>query len=225
VKNLCPTFLLYRLTTKSQGITKNLKEDSKKDILIREIRDLWNNGVFRTLIYFGLILFFVYAFQEALILALRTPYPLQTPISGSMEPTLKVGDLLIVQGVSAESIAAGPKPYGDIIVFKKPSKPDELIVHRAIEKFKIDSKWYFRTQGDNNPSLDPWTVSEDQIVGKVIYSIPFLGYIKIYLGTPQGIVINIILILALLLLENLASSKSMKEKSEKEETIEEETSK
>ncbi|MCS7120634.1 MAG: signal peptidase I [Nitrososphaerota archaeon] len=194
-------------------------EEANESALMRELKNLWGKSLFRTIIYFILIIFAVYAFQAILTYALNTPYPLQTPISGSMEPTLKVGDLLIVKGVNAEDIVAAPKPTGDIIVFKKPGSPEELVVHRAVQKYMVGGKWYFRTQGDNNPYMDPWVVSEDQIVGKVIFSIPYLGYVKIYLGTPLGMIINIILIILLLILENMTLSKRMKEESEDDNQV------
>jgi len=111
-----------------------------------------------------------------------------------MEPTLKIGDLLIIQGgLKAEDIYANPKD-GDIIIFYNPSDPSDLpIVHRAIKKIQKDGKWYFITKGDNNPFDDykifGWLVPEDYIIGKVIFVIPKAGYIlrgldetKIYIG-------------------------------------------
>ncbi len=122
------------------------------------------------------------ALQWVLSLVLHTNVPLHTPISGSMEPTLKVGDLLIIcGGLKAEDIHASPKD-GDIIVFKNPDNPEGMpIVHRAIEKFQRDGKWYFITKGDNNYYNDyrlfGWVIPEDYIIGKVIFVIPKLGYV------------------------------------------------
>ena len=122
------------------------------------------------------------ALQWILSLALHTNVPLHTPISGSMEPTLRVGDLLIIcGGLKAEDIHASPKD-GDIIIFKNPDNPEGTpIVHRAIKKFQKDGKWYFITKGDNNHHDDywlfGWIIPEDYIIGKVIFVIPKLGYV------------------------------------------------
>jgi len=122
-----------------------------------------------------------------------------------MEPTLHVGDLLIVQGgIKPEEINVGPKT-GDIIVFRRPGRPDEFVVHRAVGVVIRGGKYYFRTKGDNNPVPDSWLVPEDYIIGKVIWSIPLLGYVKIYLGTPIGMAAIIILIGALVIIEALPS--------------------
>jgi len=155
---------------------------------------LLKNGLFGAVLLILFALIGSLALQWVLALALQTSTPLHTPISRSMEPTLKVGDLLIIHGgLEAEDIYADPKD-GDIIVFKNPSNPEGLpIVHRAIEKIQKDGKWYFITKGDNNPFDDRkafgWIVPEDYVIGKVIYVIPKVGYLlrgldetKIYIG-------------------------------------------
>jgi len=111
-----------------------------------------------------------------------------------MEPTLHIGDLLIIRGgLKAEDIHADPKD-GDIIIFINPSDPSDLpIVHRAIEKIQKNGKWYFITKGDNNPLDDyrtfGWLVPEKYVIGKVIFVIPKVGYVlreldeeRIYIG-------------------------------------------
>ena len=121
-----------------------------------------------------------------------------------MEPTLRIGDLLIIRGgLKAEDIHASPED-GDIIIFRNPDNPNDLpIVHRAIKKIQKDGKWYFITKGDNNLFNDyrafGWMVPEDYIIGKVIFVIPKAGYIlrgldetKIYVG---GYVITLRMIL------------------------------
>jgi len=157
-----------------------------------------------------------FVLQWTLAFALQTNTPLHTPISGSMEPTLKIGDLLIIRGgLKAEDIHASPQD-GDIIIFHSPADPNDLpIVHRAIKKIQKDGKWYFITKGDNNPYDDyetfGWMVPEDYIIGKVIFVIPKAGFIlrgldeiKIYVG-GYAITLRMLLmavdILALLYLE------------------------
>jgi len=181
---------------------------------------------------FGAVLLILIAFlgsftlQWVLAWALQTDTPLHTPISGSMEPTLKIGDLLIIRGgLRAEDIYANPKD-GDIIIFRDPRDPNDLpIVHRAIEKFQKDGKWYFRTKGDNNSRPDNWLVPEDYIIGKVIFVIPKAGYFlraldetKIYVG-GYAITLRMFLmaidILALLYLE-LTSYEENNDESAKE---------
>jgi len=132
-----------------------------------------------------LILFAVigsFVFEWALVFILQTDAPFHTPISGSMEPTLKVGDLLIIRGgLKAKDIYASPD-NGDIIVFRNPSDPQgPPIVHRAIKKIYKNEKCYFLTKGDNNPGDDlrlfGWLVPEEYLIGKVIFVVPKVGFI------------------------------------------------
>lgn len=171
----------------------------------------------RALFLLVLVLLANFAFQQALVLVLRTERPLHTPISGSMLPTLKIGDLLIIQGgLRAGDIYANPGD-GDIIIFRDPRNPSGIpIVHRAIEKYQEGEEWYFRTQGDNNPHPDSWPVPEDYLLGRVIVAVPLLGYFlrfldetQIYLGGQSvtlRTVIIIVLIAAFIFLEYTSTS-------------------
>ena len=159
---------------------------STKDALLRELRDIWENGTLRALFLLVLVLLANFAFQQALVLVLKTERPLHTPISGSMRPTLNIGDLLIIQGgLSGKDIYASPGD-GDIIIFRDPRNPSGIpIVHRAIDKFQERENWYFRTQGDNNTGPDSWPVPEDYLLGRVIVAIPFLGYFLRFLDETE----------------------------------------
>jgi len=152
----------------------------------------------KTAILLVLVLISVGGFWLALRAALRTEFPLHAVVSESMVPTLQVGDLLVVQGVvDASEINAAPET-GDVIVFRKPTDPSEFIVHRAIDKTHGGDQWFFITQGDNNPGPDSWKVPESDVIGRVVGRVPLLGYLKIFLGSPWGIALFIILILILL---------------------------
>jgi len=179
-----------------------LSSNSDRSDSVSTFKKLWKNEIVKTLFLMGLVVLSVLFFRAVLIAALRTDYPLHTPISPSMEPTLNIGDLLIVQGVdNFEDINAEHK-NGDIIVFQKPGNPNDFVVHRAVEKSTASGNIpYLITKGDNNPSEDPWKVREENLIGKVIWRIPLLGYIKIFLGTPVGVAITIIVFLLLILLE------------------------
>jgi len=152
--------------------------------------------------------------------ALRTEYPLLAVASGSMIPTLQVGDLIVVQGVpDANEINAAPKPNGTMIVFHRPSYPrgeaflfytgDELIVHRAISKVENNGTWYFQTKGDNNYSPDIWNgpetlngmISSKLLVGKVVGVVPWVGNVPLFIRTPQGTVLIVLLFILILLIE------------------------
>lgn len=78
----------------------------------------------------------------------------------SMNPTLKAGDILLVILYKDKKIK-----YGDVILFIPPGD-DQKITHRVIS---IDSQG-IRTKGDNNNHIDPWVLSTDEIIGRVVYA-------------------------------------------------------
>ena len=148
----------------------------------------------------------VFAFWYGLKAVLRTEYPLLAVASGSMTPTLNVGDLIVVQGgleAPYNEINVG-RTNGTIIVFEGDplGKPGELIVHRAVDKKNNNGVWFFTTQGDNNPSPDN-PFPEEHLIGKVVRYIPLIGHIPLFVREPFGMVIIILLMLILILAEFL----------------------
>ena len=101
-------------------------------------------------------------------------FPVQptTVISGSMRPTLDVGDVVIIAKVSADTI----KP-GDIIQFREAE--GITTVHRVIEIQEIEGNTVFITQGDANRRPDANPVLPANVVGKVIFNIPKVGWAAI----------------------------------------------
>lgn len=86
-------------------------------------------------------------------------------ISGSMEPTLKVGGLLYYQEQELDEFETG-----DILVYQT---KDHIISHRIIEKEENG----FITKGDANNSVDSSLINNNQVLGKgTNWCIPFLGY-------------------------------------------------
>jgi len=229
-KRTVKTYLNINEQTREESEDNKIIRKPGGDRHLRRTNNILRRGMFEVVLLILLALLGSFALQWMLALALHTNTPLHTPISGSMEPTLKIGDLLIIRGgLRAEDIHASPKD-GDIIVFHNPENPNGLpIVHRAIEKIQKDGKWYFLTKGDNNPYDDyrafGWLVPEDYIIGKVIFVIPKVGYILrgldekiIYVG-GYAVTLRMLLmavnILALLYLE-LTSYKEESGRSKKE---------
>jgi len=175
------------------------------------------NSYVKTLVLAAIIIGSVLGFWFGLRAGLRTEYPLLTVASGSMVPTLNIGDLILVQGVTNASVLnAAPKPDGDIIVFRSPRQEGELIVHRAVDKEFHEGLWYFGTQGDANFGEDRWfpsvvpeedvfdgMISERLLIGKVIGKVPYIGYIPLYIRTREGIIIVVVLILIIVFAEYL----------------------
>lgn len=128
-------------------------------------------------------------------------------ISGSMEPTYSVGDLLYVKTVDPDSVKVG-----DAITFVL---NEDLVVatHRVVV---IDSEnRQFTTKGDANRTEDASPVHFNNLIGVPIFAIPLLGYVSAYIQSPPGmyvaIVFGIVLLAAVFLPDMLAKKPEKKE--------------
>jgi signal peptidase len=136
--------------------------------------------------------------------------PFYVVSSGSMEPVLKVNDVLIVRdGGSWEKLHVG-----DIIVFNRPVGHDRVIVHR-IAAIGVDrnDEVVIRTKGDANPGSIPGTdypIRQGDYIGKVVYVIPGIGIITKVISPPVNYII-IAIILAILFFNKLGRKKSDKD--------------
>jgi len=132
-------------------------------------------------IVFGVVLAF--GINHTLAFALSTDMPVVAVESNSMVPTFNRGDILILQGVPPEQLKTG-----DIIVFS-PVSGQTPIVHRVIQ---INPDGTFQTKGDANTGQLPFEkkISPEQIHGKEIAIVPFLGWVKI--GMSEFVMPNIL---------------------------------
>lgn len=186
-----------------------------------KLRSALKNEYVKSVILLAIILGGIVGSWFGLRVYFATDYPMLAVASGSMIPTLNVGDLIVVQGGFRASDILAAYGTGDIIVFHKPNNLDELIVHRAVEKFQVGDAWYIRTRGDNNNSPDPWQVSDSELVGKVVGTIPYIGHVPLFVHTPTGITLILILIMILILLEFVLPFSKEKKKPEPEQPKEE----
>ena len=93
--------------------------------------------------------------------------------SASMYPYLKIGDLTLIKKCNANDIETG-----DIIQYKM---NDYSVIHRVINIDQHDGEFIFTTKGDNNKSEDKLPVREDQLLGKVIFKIPYVALPTIWI--------------------------------------------
>lgn len=141
---------------------------------------------------FSLILIVVTAVSLALFVPTLLGYKTFAVISGSMEPNVHVGSLAYVKPMEASEIKVG-----DIITFHMSGQQGMMATHRVVE-IQTD-KNAFITKGDANENVDG-ALAFERLLGKMTYSIPYLGYVTVYLKTMQGLVLaGAILILMVLL--------------------------
>lgn len=115
--------------------------------------------------------------------------------SGSMEPALAVGDVIVEREVRAADV----KP-GAIVTFRDPAS-GALITHRVAAASLADGTARFVTRGDANTGAERWAVPASSTVGLVEHRIPKVGYVAGYAGTRPAAFAVVLALFALLALE------------------------
>src|SRR5665647_984642 len=91
-------------------------------------------------------------------------------LSGSMVPLFLPGDVVISKTVSPSELNVG-----DVITFQAPnSKPGTFVTHRIISIEKGEKR-FFQTKGDANNAQDDFKVPASNVIGKLVFVIPFFG--------------------------------------------------
>lgn len=133
-------------------------------------------------------------------------------LSGSMEPTYHVGSLIYVKDADPEEVQVG-----EPITFK--ISDDTMVTHRVVA---IDQEAKtFQTKGDANDNVDGGAVAYENLVGKPVFTIPYMGYLAVYANTTTGMIITVTIILVILILtflpDFLMKGDDEEEKAEKKE--------
>jgi signal peptidase I len=111
-----------------------------------------------------------------------------TVMSGSMEPTIGTGDVVV-----ARQIPPMDARVGDIVTFRDPLEHDRLITHRVREIHVLRDKVLFVTKGDANTNTEHWVVPVDGTIGRVAFHVPRLGYFMVWIHSTFGLLLLIVL--------------------------------
>ena len=181
-----------------------------------------SKGIIKDIIIVGVGVLVIWI---GLQVAFGTQNPFYVVVSGSMIPELEVYDVLIVQGhESFEDIG-----IGDIIVFDRPSDHNRVIVHRVVSIIDDEPKT-IRTKGDANPASIPGTdfpITDKEYIGKVVYTLPQVGYVTQLLKPPINYII-IVVVIGVMIVKQIIKKKKLKDttlsdslESENPDTVEE----
>jgi signal peptidase I len=100
-----------------------------------------------------------------------------TILSGSMEPTLHTGGVAVDETI----IARDARP-GDIVTFTDPEDRGRMISHR-LRSIRIEGdKAYMVTRGDANDTSEHWNVGLDDQIGRVVYAVPYAGFVRSWIS-------------------------------------------
>ena len=167
------------------------------------------NKKIRILVYIILI---PILFYNIILLAQSAIEPSETPnflgvksyviISGSMQPELNIGDIVFVKKEM-------DLHEGDIISFRQ---GQSVITHRINKVIDEDGKIVYQTKGDYNNIEDSGTITAETIEGKVIWKLPKLGNVSLFL---QNKMIIIFITLLLYMYISISGSREKKRKERK----------
>lgn len=107
-------------------------------------------------------------------------YKLYSVQSGSMHPTIPTGSLVVIQPTNSYRVR-------DVVTFKTENKTP--VTHRL---HRIENDVY-TTKGDANDAVDSEPIKKDQILGKVIYSLPYIGFPISFAKSKEGFVLLIVI--------------------------------
>ena len=186
------------------------------------ISKIWD--VFKTLVVVAMIGITVSLF--AMKMMGDTPsvmgYNFYYIVTESMEPDLKVGDIILSKEVKDYS----DLEVGDVVTYKGEvgTYANKLITHQIIDIIDDDpDNLIFITKGTNpKSSVDP-EVSQNQIVSEMVVKVPLLGKLMQLLNKPIGFMLLIVTPLALCLffeIKNFIGTLSKKEESNENEEVE-----
>jgi signal peptidase I len=94
-----------------------------------------------------------------------------TVLSGSMEPTLHVGDVVVDRKVHPLDVRPG-----DIVTFRDPDGAARLLTHRVVRLRASGTTAYIVTKGDANHGVERWSIPVAGTLGRVEFRVPKVGY-------------------------------------------------
>jgi len=108
-----------------------------------------------------------------------------TVLTQSMEPILPPGTLIVDQPVTASDVH-----LGDVVTYQIASGKPDVITHRVVRiAMSSTGEETFTFKGDNNAFADAKPVIPAQIKGRVVYSVPWIGFVSLWMNGPARAVV------------------------------------
>ena len=118
-------------------------------------------------------------------------------LSGSMEPAIQAGDLIITKVIEPEKVAEG-----DIIAFQ--AEKNTIVTHRVTD-VRTEEGLSFLTRGDANTGADAKAVGVGELEGIYLCRLAGVGNFAMFLQTPLGMLLFVITPLCLFILYDVVS--------------------
>jgi signal peptidase len=135
-------------------------------------------GLFLTLLL-GVVSLFV-----ATLLPIPGNIEIKIVKSGSMEPSIPTGSIVVVKPAASYAV-------GDIITFGEDTGRQIPTTHRVVSVLEENGRTAYMTKGDANEEADPVRIAGNEVIGKVVFSVPFAGFIIDFARQPIGFTLMI----------------------------------
>jgi len=160
-------------------------------------------GKIGRILYAAIFVFLIIIGGLVAISILKIPgnYKLFTVQSGSMEPVIKQGSIVVVKPF---------KDYkkGDIITTREPANPKVSLTHRIVNIKNKNGKISYVTKGDANKSPDTEKRPKENVLGKALFSVPYIGYPVSFAKTRDGLIFLIVIPATLIIYSELLTIKN-----------------
>lgn len=113
-------------------------------------------------------------------------YQVKVVLSGSMEPNIHVGSIVIIKPETEYKV-------GDVVTFGKDTMKNIPTTHRIVSSRAVEGVLLFTTKGDSNNSQDATEIKMSDIHGKVVFDVPYFGYVIDFVKKPIGMILVIVL--------------------------------
>ena len=178
-------------TEKNNTVTADIKENNIKTFkkikrILNYISKIISYACIVLLIIIGsFLVYYMSTVQKAKNdPSFKPKVSLYTIISGSMEPTIHVYDVVVnIATKSPEDIKVG-----DVITFISTSSISEglTVTHRVQDIKIVNGEYEYITKGDYNPTADSSSALYSNVIGKVAFKIPQLGKIQFFVASRAG---------------------------------------
>lgn len=166
---------------------------TNEEILKNKLKQQNRKKVITTIIYIIIIPLIIYNISlivQSVLIPNKTPSFFGTKtfviVSGSMQPTLEIGDIILIKNVTEDEIQKN-----DIIAYRE---GQTVVTHRVIDIIETENGKQFITKGDNNNVKDSYPVQYRDIEG-VYNNSKIVGIGNLVLFLQNKIVIICILII------------------------------
>jgi signal peptidase len=163
---------------------------------------------------YGIFVAVIIAFALLLVFSMfpiAGNYKVKIVMSGSMEPAIKTGSIVVIKPESTYAV-------GDVITFGKDTKKDIPTSHRIIAMRTQEGQYVYQVKGDANKGVDMKEVIQEEVIGKVLFTAPYVGYLLDFAKKPIGFVLLIVVPAAVIVFDEVQTiwmeAKKMRAKKE-----------